>query len=110
MKAVLLRKRKYSYKDVFRLLWNVSMHYILFYIYFAIIFSINLAVTGDFLIEFKGVTWLLMYPLIIGPGVNSILHIIYAESGLLWFRASMWFHTFFILIITPIVVFILAGN
>lgn len=109
MKAVLLRKRKYSYKDIFRVILTVSMHYILFYAYYMTIFGINLATKGTFMIEFQGASWLILYPLVFGPGVNSIIHMIYAEGGFLWFRASMWFHTFFLLILVPVVVFILAG-
>lgn len=109
MKAVLLRKRKFTYKDFFRVLLIISMHFVLFYIYYMILFGINFAVSGQFMIVFHGAAWLILYPMSLGPLINSIIHIIYAEGGFLWFRASMWFHTFFILFLAPIVIFIMAG-
>lgn len=105
MKKVSLKKRKFGLKDFARFIWLILNHYFFFYIYFAIVFAIHFAtVSGGF--EFANLKPFMFYAGFVGPGVNALLHGIYAEKGKPLIRMVMWAHTFLIIILVPITEFI----
>ena len=107
MKQVLLKKRKYGFRDVFRFIADVAMHYALFYVYFLIIFGVNYLANDTFIPNIKVELIGLFYPCVIAPGVNALLHIWYSERGLPWVRMAMWAHTFFVLLVVPLATFLI---
>lgn len=106
MKKVLLKKRKYTYKDIFRYIGLTLAHYVGFYLYFVLIFGIHYAVNGDLFGDIKTDAVLLFYCAIIAPGVNALVHAIYSERGIPWVRMIVWAHSFFVIFATPIVIFV----
>lgn len=106
MKKVLLKKRKYTYKDIFRFIALAFAHYAAFYVYFAIIFGVHWAVKGNFFGDLTEDRFLLFYCAFLAPAVNALIHVIYAERGIPWIRMVVWAHSFFVLFAVPIVAFV----
>lgn len=106
MRKVLMRKRKYSYRDIYRILLLALCHYLSFYVYFAVVLGIHYVMahkTFDvFNADNNALSWSIWYGAIAAPAVNAFLHAFYAEKGSPWMRAVMWWHTFLIILLVPI--------
>lgn len=104
MKQVLISKRKYSWKDVVKVVTIIAGHYFFFAFYVAVVLGIRYALYRDhFFLEIDYRTWLIYYPVSVAPIISSSLHVIYAEKGSPWFRFSMWLHGMFNAVLVPVI-------
>lgn len=104
MRPVRIQKRKYNWKDLRQFFILGLGHYLLMVIYTAIVFGIHFAMFNIF-IDFSTKTWLIIYPLIIGPLVNLTLHVWFSEQGKPYLRLAMWLNTLFMFILVIAVEF-----
>lgn len=105
MKPILLNRRKYNWKDIFRAIGILLIHFIAFYCYtFLFLYLKDLLSNKYFSFFIDEKNWWIIYPLTIGPLVSTITHIWYAESGKTNIRALLWLHDMTLIIAIPIVI------
>lgn len=107
MRAVVSKKRKYTWLDLVRFLGLVIIHFAFIGAYCLAILGIHAAFNGGNFLEktpFRD-GWYL-YPVVFGPLLNAVFHTIYSERGFPWFRLIMFIHIIAIIILVPITIFI----
>ena len=102
MRKVALNKYKYTLKDVFRWLGIIVIHFIAFYIFIIVVLSFRLIIKDNFIPTFSTINLWMFYPLIVGPFIGSLLHIIYSERGITNLKAILWIHSLMVVIMITV--------
>lgn len=103
MKPVLFNKRRFTWKDILRIIAIFIGHYFFFALYVAIFLLIRFSWTQEFIPDINYKNWLIYYPVVLAPAISASLHILYSEKGSPWLRFTMWVHAMINIILVPVI-------
>ncbi|MCR8613260.1 MAG: hypothetical protein NC236_02135 [Mycoplasma sp.] len=106
-KAFWTKTNKNGWKIFIKNFYISFMHYLILNTIIIILYGILLTfntVSIESILD-DPYTPLILYFMLIAPGINAILHIIYNGTGFVYLKLVSWLHTFFAVVFIPTVIF-----
>ncbi len=107
MKSVYKKQRISRIVFLARIIGITLVYYLVFIAYTSSLIAVRYFTQGTFSTSDIWTNGWIIYFGFVAPGLNALSHIIYSERGWLNYKAFVWLHSAFIIILLPIVIFVL---